>query len=398
MILSGRRQIIGGASLLMGAVSIERARADITPDGHAAGRDVGAAPNPLAILPRKPGEAPAFTTSLDQAPLKQASGGWAREVTSRTLPIATNIAGAHLFINAGGCREMHWHNSDEWAIVLGGHAQVTAVDPAGEMEVVNVAPGDLWYFPRGHAHAIQTLGDVPLNAILAFNDGLYAEHGTFGLSDWMSRLEPTELAQALGVPMQVLDGLPTGETYIMQGEVLPLGGPAAQAERPWPAGRSHRYRLINGKPWFEAACGTMHAAGRDRFPLTAMTGLVTVMQPGAMQSPHWHTDADEWHYVVQGRVRFTLFGPDKHLAVAELGPGGCAYIPANSGHLVRNAGDTPSEVVSVLNGPSYEEAGLSDWLRQAPAHLLTNNLNVDRWLLPRFPATGAIMPAAARDG
>ena len=132
MIHGGRRQMIGSASLIMGAGFIGRANAATAEDGHAAGRDVAAAPNPLALVPRKPGEAPAFTASLDRAPLKQTSGGWAREVTTRTLPIATNIAGAHLLINPGGCREMHWHNSDEWAIVLGGHGQVTATDPAGE--------------------------------------------------------------------------------------------------------------------------------------------------------------------------------------------------------------------------------------------------------------------------
>jgi oxalate decarboxylase len=377
----GRRQMIGSASLILGVAAIQQAGAATVSDGHAAGRDVAAAPNPLALVPRKPGDAPAFTASLDRAPLKQTSGGWAREVTTRTLPIATGIAGAHLFLNPGGCREMHWHNSDEWAIVLDGHAQVTAIDPAGEMEVVNVAPGDLWYFPR----------DKPLNAILAFNDGLYAEHGTFGLSDWMSRLESGELAQALGVPTYSVTGLPTGETYIMQGDILPLYGPEAQIERPWPAARSHRFRLAGGTPLYTAACGTVHVAGRDRFPIAAMTGLVTVLQPGAMQQPHWHTEADEWHYVVEGRVRFTLFGPDKHLAVAELGPGECAYIPSNSGHLVRNIGDRPSEVVSVLNGLNYEEANMSDWLRQAPAHLLTNNLNVERWLLPRFPKTGTLI-------
>ena len=391
MIPGGRRYMIGGASLLVGAGIVPLAHAAPAADGHAAGRDVAVAPNPLAVLPRKPGEAPAFTASLDRAPLKQTSGGWAREVTTRTLPIATNIAGAHLFINAGGCREMHWHDSDEWALVLGGHGQITAVDPAGEMEVVNVGPGDLWYFPRGHAHAIQALGEVPLNAILAFNDGLYAEHGTFGLSDWLSRLQPADLAQALGVPVHAVSAMPRGETYIMQGDILPLHGPEAQAERAWPAARSHRFRMAQETPRFEAACGTMRVVGRDRFPLAAITGVITVMQPGAMQPPHWHAAADEWHYVVQGRVRFTLFGPDKHLAVAELGPGDCAYVPANSGHLVRNVGDTGSEVVSVLNGSGYEEATVSDWLRQAPPHLLTNNLDVERWLLPRFPATGPIL-------
>ncbi len=391
MIPGGRRQVMGGASLAMGAAALWRAGAARAADGHAAGRDVAAAPDPVAILPRRPGEGPAFTASLDRAPLKQTSGGWAREVTTRTLPIATGIAAAHLFVNPGGCREMHWHDSDEWAIVLDGHGQITAVDPAGEMEVVNVAPGDLWYFPRGHAHAIQTLGEAPLNAILAFNDGLYAEHGTFGLSDWMSRLPPAELARALGVPQESVQGLPAGETYIMQGEVLALRGPEAMAERPWPAARSHRFALGDAAPRVSVAGGSMRQAGRGEFPITAMAGAVTLLQPGALQQPHWHTQAAEWHYVVRGRVHVTLFGPDKHLATAEIGAGECAYVPANAAHLVRNVGGEPSEVVSVLNAGVYEEAGVSDWLRQAPPHLLTNTLGVDRWLLPRFPGTPPIL-------
>ena len=52
---------------------------------------------------------------LDNGPIKATSGGWAREVTTCGLPIATDIASAHLFVNAGGAREMHWHDSAEWA-------------------------------------------------------------------------------------------------------------------------------------------------------------------------------------------------------------------------------------------------------------------------------------------
>ena len=68
------------------------------------------------------------------------------------------------------------------------------MDPAGEAKVVNLGPGDLCCLPRGHAHAIRTLGDGPCHAVLAFDDGLYSEHGTFGISDWMSRIEPAALA------------------------------------------------------------------------------------------------------------------------------------------------------------------------------------------------------------
>ena len=181
-------------------------------------------PNYLKTIPRKSGDPVVFTASLDKGPIKATSGGWAREVTTRGLPIATDIAGAHLFINAGGAREMHWHNSAEWAYIVDGHCQVTVVDPEGLAEVVNLAPGDLWYFPKGHGHSIQTLGTAPCHAILAFDDGLYGEHGTFGISDWMSRYDTQTLSQAFGVSAEAFAQIPKAETYIMQGEVLPLDG------------------------------------------------------------------------------------------------------------------------------------------------------------------------------
>jgi len=73
-------------------------------DGSAAGYDVRGASDYLSTIPRKPGDSVVFTASLDKGPIKATSGGWAREITSRGLPIATGIAGAHLYINAGGSR------------------------------------------------------------------------------------------------------------------------------------------------------------------------------------------------------------------------------------------------------------------------------------------------------
>src|SRR6195256_2409527 len=210
-------------------------------DGHAAGYDVSAASDHLKTIPRKSGDPVIFTASLDKGPIKATSGGWARDITARSLPIATDIAGAHLFINAGGAREMHWHNSAEWAYILSGHCQVTVVDPEGVAEVANYGPGDLWFFPKGHGHAIQTLGPAPCHAILAFDDGLYSEHGTFGISNWMSRYDTTTLSQAFGVSADAFAQIPKAETYIMQGEVLSLESPQARSARELDHARTHRY-------------------------------------------------------------------------------------------------------------------------------------------------------------
>ncbi|SHJ27965.1 oxalate decarboxylase [Bradyrhizobium lablabi] len=354
-------------------------------DGHAAGYDVSAASEYLKTIPRKSGDPVVFTAALDKGPIKATSGGWAREITARGLPIATDIAGAHLFMNAGGAREMHWHNSAEWAFVVEGHCQVTVVDPEGTAEVVNHGPGDLWYFPKGHSHAIQTLGPVPCHAILAFDDGLYSEHGTFGISDWMSRYDTQALSQAFGVPADAFAQIPKAETYIMQGEVLPLNGPQARSARELDRARSHRFSMMAQKPRVSTSGGALYVASSREFPMsTTMTGIFLKLKPGAMHEPHWHTEANEWHYVLKGRTRVTLFAPDKRVAVAELSPGDCAYIPRNSGHSVQNIGTEDAEIVGVLDSGIYHESSLSYWLAKAPRHLLANNFGVPESAVANF--------------
>ena len=109
---------------------------------------------------------------------------------------------------------------------------------------------------------------------------------------------------------------------------------------------------------------------------TTLTGMVLKLKRGAMHEPHWHTDANEWHYVLKGRTRVALFAPDKRIAVAELSPGECAYIPRGCGHSIQNVGPEDAEIVGVLDSGTYHESSLSEWLAKAPRHLLANNFGV----------------------
>ena len=370
---TNRRLFLGALALGAGGLAAPAFASE--DDGHAAGYDVAPASKFQPLIARKPGDPVVFTASLDQAPIKATSGGWAREMTARGLPISTGMAGAHLFLNPGGSREMHWHNSAEWAYVVGGHCQVTALDAAGTVETVNLGPGDLWFFPRGHAHAIQTLGGEPCHAILAFDDGLYGEHGTFGLSDWMSRFEDDHLARAFGVSKEELPQHPKGETYIMQGEPVALDGPQAKAARALDPSASHRYPLMASGPLVNGLGGTLHIASAREFPLSAtMTGMVLRLKPGAMHQHHWHPNANEWLYLLNGHARVTLFAQDKRMATAELAAGDCAYLPRGCGHSVHNIGGEPCEVVGALDSGEYQEISLASWLAKAPTHLIANNL------------------------
>jgi oxalate decarboxylase len=340
----------------------------------------------VRTIPRKTGTAQAFTASLDAGPIKATTGGWARDVTANQLPIATGISGAHLFLNPGGVREMHWHASAEWAYVLAGQCQATVIDPDGGVEIANFKAGDTWLFPAGHAHAIQTLGSDPCHAILTFDDGFYSDHGTFGLSDWLSRLSGPVLDAAFGLGGGVASDLPAGETYIMQGPAVPLDGEAARAERRLDGKLSHKFSLSQVEPLIEDAAGSLRIAPARAFPIsTTMTGFRATLAPGAVHAPHWHPSANEWHFLVSGRTRVTMYEPEKRLATAELKPGDCAYFPRAAGHMIENIGTEPCEFVGVLDAAAYQECSLAQWLALTPRQLIAANLGLSESALAALP-------------
>lgn len=115
---------------------------------------------PIAVYRRYPipGVCPVFKFPFSLANKRVYQGGWSREVTARELPVAKQLAGVNMRLEAGGIRELHWHKAAEWSIMLYGSARITGVDSEGRSFVDDVAEGDLWYFPTGIPHSIQGLG------------------------------------------------------------------------------------------------------------------------------------------------------------------------------------------------------------------------------------------------
>ena len=86
----------------------------------------------------------------------------------------------------GAMRELHWHaTAAEWAFVDKGRVRTTILAPGGYTETNDFEPGDVWYFPRGHGHMLECLGDKPCHFILIFDNGYFSEFGTFSITDWL---------------------------------------------------------------------------------------------------------------------------------------------------------------------------------------------------------------------
>ena len=156
-------------------------------------------------------ELPTFKFALEKSEGKVIGGSSGKEATVKQLPISKGIAGVSMRLEPGAMRELHWHaTAAEWAFVIEGRVRTTVIDPQGNAETNDFEPGDVWYFPRGHGHMLECLGDEPCHFILIFDNGYFSEFGTFSITDWIGHTPKALLAKNFGLPESAFDGLPQG--------------------------------------------------------------------------------------------------------------------------------------------------------------------------------------------
>src|SRR5262245_37523205 len=176
-------------------------------------------------------ELPPFKFALEKSKGKVMGGSSAKEATVEQLPISKGIAGVSMRLAPGGMRELHWHaTAAEWALVVEGQVRTTVIDPQGRAETNDFEPGDVWYFPRGHGHMLEGLGDRACHFVLIFDNGCFSEFGTFSITDWLGHTPPALLAKNFGVPEATFARFPRREVYFARGAApprtaaAPLGG------------------------------------------------------------------------------------------------------------------------------------------------------------------------------
>ena len=141
-------------------------------------------------------ELPTFKFALEKSKARVIGTSTVREATVEQLPISKGLAGASLELGPGDMRELHWHgNAAEWAFVDRGRVRTTVIGPNGYVEMSQFEPGDVWYFPRGHGHMLECLGDEPCHFVLIFDNGHAPTFGTFSSTDWVGHTPKALLAK-----------------------------------------------------------------------------------------------------------------------------------------------------------------------------------------------------------
>ena len=328
------------------------------------------------------GSLPNLKFSFAAAHNRLLTGGWAREVTVRELPVATTLAGVNMRLKAGAYRELHWHREAEWAFMLAGSARIAAIDPQGRNFIDDIGRGDLWNFKAGFPHSIQALEDCEF--LLVFDDGNFSENETFLVTDWFSHTPKHVLAKNFGVAESAFAHIPAAgdiehTRYIFPGEVPGALVADIEATRS-PAGTAERmsHRLL-AQDAIELPGGSVRVVDSTNFPAASTIAAAYVeLQPGALREMHWHPNNDEWQFWISGHVRMTVFGSSGKAKTFDYRAGDVGYVPRAMGHYFENVGDEPASMLELFRSDHFSDVSLNQWLGLTPAEVVGATLNLDR--------------------
>jgi len=322
----------------------------------------------------------------------EATKGWveeagsAKEATITEFPASQNIAGVSMRLKPGGIRELHWHAiAAEWALVIKGTVLATVIAPNGQPATDIFEPGDIWYFPKGHGHALQNISSEEAHFVLGFDDGHFSEFGTFSITDWVGHTPQKVVSRNLGLPSDAIRGLPKKELYILPGRIPPAVPERYLADDLETSQNPHKFRLGKMSPLVFPG-GWERIVTVKEFPInTTLTSVLQYLEPGALREIHWHPNADEWQYYISGHSRVTVFGAHGRARTEEFGPGQICFIQQGFGHYVEHVGSEPTKFFALFNSPVFEEISISKWLAGNPASLIADNFGISREEISRLP-------------
>jgi oxalate decarboxylase len=116
-----------------------------------------------------------------------------------------------------------------------------------------------------------------------------------------------------------------------------------------------------------------------------ITGAVMDLKPGALRELRWHPTADEWQYLIEGKLSITMFGSGGRYRTETLEKGDVGCIPQGYGHSLENVGVKPCRILIGFNSGVYETIDLSQWIAGNPVDVLATNFGKPAALFENFP-------------
>ena len=149
---------------------------------------------------------------------------------------------------------------------------------------------------------------------------------------------------------------------------------------------THKFRMLAGAPHAIFKGGREWRIDSTRFPISrTVTGVILDLESGALRELHWHPNADEWQYVIDGDLTVTVFGSHGRFRTEQLHAGDVGYIPQGYGHSIENVGSKTSRMLIGFNTGTYQAIDLSARIAGNPVDVLATNFGKPASFFEKFP-------------
>ena len=304
----------------------------------------------------------AYTVASSPARIER-DGGARIDVTADQLPLLDGMALATLRLEPGAVREPHWHpNAAELSYCLEGSASMTIVESGGRPVSMDIEPGDLAFVPSGLIHHIENRADSPARFVVCFNHEHYED---LNLSNSVAEMPAHVLRSTFGADPGSFDWIePVTEPAFIDRPGNSGNGSAG-------TGSPYRYRLEKMEPEVENAGGSAIFGRADYFPALDGLAMYSLRMSGrGVREPHWHPNAAELNYLIEGSVRLTIVSPGGDVETVDLEAGDISYIPRAYFHHIESTSDDQARLAVFFDHELPADNGISAVLSAYPDSVL----------------------------
>lgn len=110
------------------------------------------------------------------------------------------------------------------------------------------------------------------------------------------------------------------------------------------------------------------------------------LKPSGIIEPHTHPNAAELNYVINGKVRCTVFSPNGEVETSEISQGHVFFVPAGYFHYLENPDNVNGGIVASFFGNENPEfIGLAGGLSAFSDSVLSSVFNEDPKFFSNLP-------------
>jgi oxalate decarboxylase len=154
------------------------------------------------------------------------------------------------------------------------------------------------------------------------------------------------------------------------------------------------FDLAASKPTISEYGNTIREANQEDFPVlagNAVAFFMIDMKPGALRVPHWHPNAWELDYCLEGSARFWIAGPDNTNTqveqIVDLQPGRLIFIPQGWFHAIKCTSDCDLKLLLTFNNGMPSDIGIPAGLQGLGADVFAQTFGVSPEVFKAFDKT-----------